>query len=104
MPPPRVAFFLYIDKMIDENNEEESSWTTVIWTVIVMLIGFGFATYRYLQFSGILHPTGVPRITRIELYIYRATGKWGLVAAFVLMGVVGLYYTVYHIRAIRSKK
>lgn len=90
--------------MMDENNEEESSWTTVIWTSIVTLIGFGFAVYRYLQFSNMLHSGERPRITRIELYIYRGTGKWGVVAAFVLMGIVGLYYTISHIRAIKSKK
>ena len=87
--------------MVDENNEEESSWMTVIWTSIITLIGFGFATYRYLQFADMVK---MPRLTRIELYIYRATGKWGVVAAFVLMGIAGLYYTIYHVRAIRSKK
>lgn len=95
---------MYIDKMPDENNEEESTWTTVIWTSIVTLIGFGFAVYRYMQFSGMLHSQERPRITRIELYIYRATGQWGVVTVFVLMGVVGFYYTVYHIRAIKGKK
>ena len=86
--------------MVDENNEEESSWTSVIWTSIITLIGFGFAIYRYLQFS---HMVQMPRITRIELYIYRATGRWGVVAAFVLMGIVGLYYTIYHVRAMKKK-
>ena len=99
-----MTFFLYIDDMMDENNEEESTWTTVIWTSIVTLIGFGFAVYRYIQFSGMLHSLERPRITRIELYIYRAAGQWGVVAVFVLMGVVGLYYTIYHIRAIKGKK
>lgn len=87
--------------MVDENNEEESSWMTVIWTSIITLIGFGFAVYRYLQFVDMVH---MPRITRIELYIYRATGKWGVVTAFVLMGITGLYYTVYHVRAIKNRK
>jgi hypothetical protein len=90
--------------MVDQNNEEESSWTTVIWTSVVTLIGFGFAIYRYLQFSGMLDSGESPRITRIELYIYRATGKWGVVAAFVLMGITGLYYTINHVRAIKNKK
>ncbi|SFE05222.1 hypothetical protein SAMN05518672_104280 [Chitinophaga sp. CF118] len=90
--------------MVDQNNEEESSWTTVLWTSIVALIGFGFAIYRYMQFSGMLATGDALRITRIELYIYRATGKWGIMAAFILMGIVGLYYTIYHIRAIRNRK
>ena len=89
--------------MADKNNEATSSWTTVIWMAVVALIGFGFAAYRYMQFSHLTEGADHLRITRIELYIYRATGPWGLVAVFLLMGLFGLYYTIWHIREINRK-
>jgi hypothetical protein len=70
---------------------QTSSWTQVVWSVVVTLIGFGFAIYRYLQFSG---AAGSIRLSRLERPIYRLAGKWGLISVFVLMGVVGIYYTI----------
>lgn len=83
---------------------EPASWTTVIWMSVVALIGFGFAIYRFVQFSQSAGQLKGVRLTRIELYIYRATGHWGVIVAFVIMGVFGLYSVIMNIRDLRSRK
>ncbi|WP_149694768.1 hypothetical protein [Chitinophaga sp. CF418] len=83
---------------------EPASWTTVIWMLVVALIGFGFAIYRFLQFSETAGQLHAVRLTRIELYIYRATGHWGVIAIFIIMGVFGLYNAIINLRDLRSRK
>ena len=83
---------------------EPASWTTVIWMSVVALIGFSFAIYRFLQFSQAAGELQAVRLTRIELYIYRATGHWGIIAVFIIMGVFGLYNAITGIRDLRSRK
>jgi hypothetical protein len=96
-----VTFFLYIEIMPEK---EESTWLSALWSFGVTLTGIGFAIVRYTQFFNKGDNGLNPRISRIEMYIYRAVGPSGLVTAFILMAVVGLYYTIYHIRAIRKQK
>jgi hypothetical protein len=105
-----LSFYLYIVHMQTPpqqptpKEKEPASRTTVIWMSVVALIGFGFALYRFLQFSqaaGQLHDV---RLTRIELYIYRATGHWGVIAVFVMMGIFGLYNAIINARQLRSGK
>ncbi|MCF6402698.1 hypothetical protein L3C95_10890 [Chitinophaga filiformis] len=86
------------------NETEPASWTTVIWMSVVALIGFGFAVYRFLQFSEAGNQLHNVRLTRIELYIYRATGHWGVIAVFIIMGIFGLYNAIINIRDLRSRK
>jgi hypothetical protein len=86
------------------SDKEESTWLTVLWSLGIMMIGTGFAICRYIQFFTHGDTGFNPRITRIELYIYRGVGPWGVVAAFSLMAVAGLYYTIYHYRAVTKKK
>ena len=83
---------------------EPASRTTVIWMSVVALIGFSFAIYRFLQFSQAAGELQAVRLTRIELYIYRATGHWGIIAVFIIMGVFGLYNAITGIRDLRSRK
>ena len=86
------------------NEKEPTSWSTVIWMFVIALIGFGFAIVRLIQFTQLEHPLRGLRLTRIELYIYRATGQWGIIIIFVIMGVYGLYNAIKAYKAIRSNK
>jgi hypothetical protein len=70
--------------------------------LVVALIGFGFAIVRLIQFTTLEHPLRGLRLTRIELYIYRATGHWGVIIIFLLMGIFGLYNAIKTSRSIRS--
>jgi len=81
-------------------SDNSSSWSQVIGSAVVAAIGFGFAIYRYLQFSG--DATGL-RLSRLERPLYRLAGKWGLISVFILMGIVGLYSAVSHYKKRRSK-
>ncbi|PWV49756.1 hypothetical protein [Chitinophaga sp. S165] len=85
-------------------EKEPASWTTVIWMSVVALTGFGFAVYRFLQFSQAAGQLNTVRLTRIELYIYRATGEWGVIFVFIIMGVFGLYNAIINVRQLRSGK
>lgn len=85
-------------------QKEPASWTTVIWMSVVALIGFSFALYRFLQFSQAAGELNTVRLTRIELYIYRATGHWGVIAVFLIMGIFGLYNAIINVRELRSSK
>jgi hypothetical protein len=84
-------------------DKEKSTWLSVIWSFGVIIIGTGLAIVRYIQFFNKGDNGFAPRISRIELYIYRAVGPAGLVTAFILMAITGLYYVIYHIRAIRKQ-
>src|SRR5262245_9332063 len=85
-------------------EKEPASRTTVFWMSVIALIGFGFAIYRFLQFSEAAEQLKTIRLTRIELYIYRATGPWGVVVVFIIMGVFGLYNAIINVRQLRSSK
>jgi hypothetical protein len=83
------------------NTEEEASWSAVLGWLAVTIIGFGFAVLRFLQFV-----MNVPinlRLSRIERFIYNAFEPSPLIAVFVLMGFVGLYFTITSLRAVRKK-
>jgi hypothetical protein len=71
---------------------------------VVALIGFSFAIYRFLQFSEAGAELKTVRLSRIELYIYRSTGPWGVIAVFIIMGIFGLYNAITGIRGLRSRK
>jgi hypothetical protein len=85
-------------------EKEKSTWLSVIMSIGVIMMGVGFAIVRYIQFFEKGDNGFSPRITRIELYIYRAVGPSGLITAFILMAIAGLYYTIYHVRAIRRQQ
>lgn len=85
-------------------EKEPASRSTLIWMIVVALIGFGFAIFRFIQFTTQEHPLRSVRLTRIELYIYRATGYWGVIVIFLLMGVFGLYNAIKTSRALSSSK
>lgn len=74
---------------------ERSSWSQIISSAAVTAIGFGFAIYRYLQYTGL---AGNIRLSRLERPIYRLAGYWGLIAVFTIMGLMGLYLLIKHIR------
>jgi hypothetical protein len=88
------AFYLVTHSVMNnlphpKNNPDTASWSQVILSVAVAVVGFGFAVFRYLQFSGLAADL---RLSRIERPIYRLTGKWGIIAVFILMGLTGVYY------------
>lgn len=85
-------------------EKEPASRSTMIWMLIVALIGFGFAILRFIQFTTQEHPLRGIRLTRIELYIYRATGHWGVIVIFLLMGFFGLYNAIKTSRSLRSSR
>lgn len=89
---------------MDDNTGQTSTWANLIWSIVIACIGFGFAVYRYLQFSGHLSENAGIRLSRIERPIYRLAGLWGLIAAFLIIGVTGLYYAIRHYKQLRSKK
>lgn len=105
-----LYFYLYIVAMRANPEQptpketDPASWTSVIWMLVVALIGFGFAIYRFLQFSQAAGQLKAVRLTRIELYIYRATGHWGVIAVFIIMGIFGLYNAIVNVRELRSSK
>ncbi|HEU4554011.1 MAG TPA: hypothetical protein VFS25_14305 [Chitinophaga sp.] len=76
-----------------------STWGQVLGAAAVALIGFGFAVYRYIQFSGA--DAGI-RLSRLERPIYRAAGKWGLVIVFLVMGIWGAYAAIKHFRQLKK--
>ncbi|WP_298733806.1 hypothetical protein [uncultured Chitinophaga sp.] len=80
-------------------NTDTASWGQVILSVAVAFIGFGFAIFRYLQFSGLAANL---RLSRIERPIYRLAGKWGIITVFILMGLTGVYYTIRYYRLMRK--
>jgi hypothetical protein len=82
-----------------QNNPATSSWAQVFWSAIIAVIGFGFAIYRYLQFSGAVSSM---RLSRLERPIYRLAGKWGLISVFILMGIVGIYYTFKYYKLLKK--
>lgn len=88
----------------NHSETEPASWTTVFWMSVVALIGFSFAIYRFLQFSQAGAQLHTIRLTRIELYIYRGTGPWGVMAVFIVMGIFGLYNAIINVRDLRSRK
>jgi hypothetical protein len=81
------------------HNSETSSWSQVIWSAAVAVIGFGFAVFRYLQFAGL---AGEVRLSRLERPLYRLTGKWGIVFVFILMGLTGLYYAIRYYKLLKK--
>lgn len=83
-----------------EQQPDTPSWSQVIWSAVVAAIGFGFAIYRYLQFSG---AAAELRLSRLERPLYRLAGKWGIITVFILMGIVGLYNAVKHYRNLRKQ-
>ena len=89
--------------MAKNRQDEASSWTTVLWTSAVALIGFGFAVCRYLQFEYGFDVGTFNRLSRIELYIYRATGHWGIIIIFLIMGLLGLVQAIMAVRELRRK-
>jgi len=104
-----LRFILYLVNMRippepTPNGTEPASWTTVLWMSVVALIGFSFAVYRFLQFSEAGAQLHNVRLTRIELYIYRGTGPWGVIAVFIVMGIFGLYNAIVNVRDLRSRK
>jgi len=82
-----------------ENRPGASSWSQVLWAVALAIVGFGFAIYRYLQFSEAA--SGI-RLSRLERPLYRLAGKWGLITVFILMGLMGVYYAVKYFRTLRK--
>jgi len=82
-----------------EKRPGTSSWSQVLWAVALAIVGFGFAVYRYLQFSGAA--SGI-RLSRLERPLYRLAGKWGLITIFILMGLMGVYYAVKYYKALRK--
>lgn len=82
-----------------EKNTETASWGQVILSVAVAVIGFGFAVFRYLQFSGMAADL---RLSRIERPIYRLAGKWGIIAIFILMGLTGVYYAIRYYKLLKK--
>lgn len=82
-----------------EKNSETASWGQVIWAVAVAVVGFGFAVFRYLQFSGL---SADLRLSRIERPIYRLAGKWGVITIFILMGLTGLYYAIRYYKLLKK--
>lgn len=86
------------------DEKEPASWSTVIWMLVISLIGFGFAITRFMQFTQQEHPLRGLRLTRIELYIYRATGQWGVIIIFIIMGIFGLYNAIKAFRSVRSRQ
>jgi hypothetical protein len=105
-----LSFYLYIVHMQTTpeqptpKEKEPASWTAAIWMSVVALIGFGFALYRFLQFSQAAGQLNAVRLTRIELYIYRATGHWGVIAVFIIMGIFGLYNAIINVRERSSSR
>lgn len=86
-----------------DNKEEESTWTSVLWSLVTMVIGFGFAVYRYLQYAGITG-NGHVRLSRIERVIYRGTGMWGVIISFIIMGLLGLYFSYDHYKNMKRRR
>jgi len=82
-------------------EKEPVTRTAVVWMFVITLIGFGFAIYRFTQFYGATVPSQMGRLTRIELYIYRALGPWGVIAVFIIMGLYGLYNAIIGMRQLR---
>jgi len=76
-----------------------SSWGQVLGSAVVAAIGFGFAVYRYIQFSGAA--SGI-RLSRLERPVYRLAGKWGLIVVFLIMGIWGAYATLKHFRQLKK--
>ncbi|WP_343671931.1 hypothetical protein [Chitinophaga sp.] len=85
------------------HDEDASTWTTVVWTTLLTLVGFGFAILRYLQFYHDLDLGSFNRLSRVENFIYRATGQWGLIAILLLMGFVGLFNAIIAVREVRRR-
>jgi len=82
-----------------EKNSDTASWGQVILSVAVAVVGFGFAVFRYLQFSGLAVDL---RLSRIERPIYRLSGKWGVIAVFILMGLTGVYYAIRYYKLLKK--
>lgn len=82
-----------------EKNSASASWSQVILSVAVAVIGFGFAVFRYLQFSGLAADM---RLSRIERPIYRLAGKWGIITIFILMGLTGVYYAIRYYKLLKK--
>jgi hypothetical protein len=85
------------------HDEDRSTWTTVIWTTLLTIIGFGFALLRYLQFYHQFDAGTFNRLSRIELFIFRATGQWGLIIILLLMGFIGLFNAIIAVREARRR-
>lgn len=85
----------------NRHDEDKSTWTTVVWTSLLTIIGFGFALLRYMQFYHNFDAGSFNRLSRIELFIFRATGQWGLIAIMLLMGIVGLFNVIIAVRDVR---
>jgi len=81
------------------SSSGSSGWGQVLGAAAVALIGFGFAIYRYIQFSG--EGAGI-RLSRIERPIYRAGGKWALIIIFLVMGTWGAYAAVKHFKKLKK--
>jgi hypothetical protein len=73
----------------------ENTRTSFIWPLLLTIIGFGFAIWRYIQFSQAEY---MPQLSRLELFVYRAGGKWAVIGVLLLMGVVGLVGTIQRLR------
>jgi hypothetical protein len=82
-----------------EKNSETTSWFHILWAVLVALVGFGFAVFRYIQFSSLA--SGI-RLSRLERPIYRLAGKWGIIVIFILMGLTGVYYAVRYYKLLKK--
>ncbi|WPQ65655.1 hypothetical protein SIO70_12420 [Chitinophaga sancti] len=95
---------MYITIMSTKRHDEDAStWTTVVWTTLLTIIGFGFALLRYMQFYHSFDAGSFNRLSRVELFIYRATGQWGLIAIMLLMGFVGLFNAIIAFREVRRR-
>lgn len=95
---------MYITIMSTKRHDEDvSTWTTVVWTTLLTLVGFGFAFLRYMQFYHNFDAGTFNQLSRIERFIYRATGQWGLIAILLLMGFVGLFNAIIAYREVRRR-